>query len=433
MQNENKKSHKGLYMLLSILIAIGFWIYVDEYGDNGNARVVEQEITGIPVEYINEELLADRGMMLISSGSTEEIDLILEGTRRLVTKLDRNKVRLVADLSEITTPGIQTISYAINFSDSKFSGNAIQVKHKSSNRATVNISELNSKAVEVRCELVGNVAEGYSAGQIQLSQETVEVRGLAQDIDPVSYVKITLNLGKDAMETVSESLECQFYDKKGHLLKNTGIHPSVDSIQATLPVYVTKEIQLSVAFKEYPGANAENLEFKISPSSVIVSGEASKLKNVDRIVLGEFDLLDLVGHDSATHSYPIIIPDNCQNLSGVTRAGLEVKFKDMELATIPTSLYQYTNLPENKIITILTEELPIRIFGTHEDVSAVTGENITAIMDLSHYSGVVGTYTIPVTIDMMASGDIGVRGTYEVQIKISEEIPEEEPEETLTE
>lgn len=429
MQNENKNPRKGLYILLSVLIAVGFWIYVDEYGDNGNAHLVQQEVTDIPVEYIGEELLADRGMMLINSGTTEHIDLILEGTRRLVTKLDRNKVRLVADLSEVTTPGIQTINYVINFSDPKFSGSAIDVKHRSNNRATVNISELNSKEVEVRCELIGNVAEGYSAGQIQLSHDTVEVRGLAQDIDPVSYVKITLNLGKDAVESISQSLECQFYDKRGYLLENNGIHPSVDSIEATLPVYVTKEIQLAVAFKEYPGANSDNLEFKISPPSIVVSGEATKLKGVDRIVLGEFDLLDLVGHDSATHSFPIIIPDSCQNLSGVTRAGLEVKFKDMATATVPTSLYQYTNLPENKIVTILSEDIPIRIFGTHEDVAAVTGENITAIMDLSDYSGAIGTYTVPVTIDIVTPGDIGVRGSYEVQIKISEEVIEDEPSE----
>jgi len=49
MENEKIRSRKGIYILLSVLIAVGFWIYVDEFGHNGGASLVEQEITGIPV------------------------------------------------------------------------------------------------------------------------------------------------------------------------------------------------------------------------------------------------------------------------------------------------------------------------------------------------------------------------------------------------
>ena len=424
MQNE-KNPRRALYILLSVLIALAIWIYVDEFGNNGGARLVKQEVTDIPIEYIGEEMLADRGLMLIENGTSTTMDLTLEGTRRLVTQLDRSKIRITADLSGVSNAGLQTIDYIISYSDGKFSGGAIAVKERSFYKATVNVSELNSEIVEVRCELVGNVAEGYSAGQIQLSQDTVEIRGQAEDIDPVSYAKITLNIGKDAVETISEALTCQFYDENDQLIENEGIHPTVDHIQATLPVYVTKEVKLAVAFKEAPGASSSNLKYEISPSSITVSGEASKLRNVDTIVLGEFDLMDLVGNDSATHSYAIIIPDGCQNLSGVTRATLEVKFKDMAITNVATSLFQYTNLPSNKMVTVLTEEVPVRIFGTSEDVTDVAGENITLIVDLGDYSGAAGVYTVPAMVDITASGDIGVSGTYELQIKITEEVPEE--------
>ena len=425
MQSEKKNFQKVLYLLLSILVATAIWFYVDEFGNNGSPRLIEQEVTDIPIEYLKESVLADRGLMMLDENTSTTVDLTLEGTRRLVTQLDRDKIRVTADLSTITNSGTQSIELNVSYAEWKFN-DTIQVKKRTPSRAVVNITELSSKEVDVRCELVGNVAEGYSAGQVQLSQDMIEVRGQAKDIEPISYAKVTLNIGKDAEETVSKRLTCNFYDESGHLLSDEKLILPTKQIQATLPVYVTKELTLAVAFKEAPGADIDNLSYTISPSSITVSGEATKLKNVNMIVLGEFDLLDLVGNDSASHSYSILIPDGCQNLSGVTRATLEVSFKDMAVSTVETTLFQYLNQPENKTVTVLSDSVPVRIFGTSEDVAAVTGENITVVIDLSDYTGAAGTYTVPAYVDIMANGDIGVSGTYELQIKISEERPPED-------
>ena len=96
-------------------------------------------------------------------------------------------------------------------------------------------------------------------------------------------------------------------------------------------------------------------------------------------------------------------------------------FKDKNKHQIKISLKA-----ENKTVTVLSDSVPVRIFGTSEDVAAVTGENITVVIDLSDYTGAAGTYTVPAYVDIMANGDIGVSGTYELQIKISEELPSED-------
>jgi len=418
MQNEKKNPQKILYILLSVLIAVGIWFYVDEV----NARIVEQEVTEIPIEYLREGVLADRGLMLLDDSTSTTVDLTLEGTRRLVTQLDRDKIRVTADLSSVTSSGTQSIELNVSYAEWKFN-NAIEIKKRSISRAVVNISELSSKEVNVRCELVGNIAEGFSAGQIRLSQDTIEIRGQEKDIEPVSYAKVTLNIGKDAEETVSKTLTCHFYDENDRLLSEDKILLSIAQIEATLPIYVTKDLALAVAFKEAPGADVNNLQYTISPSSITVSGESSKLKNVNMIVLGEFDLLDLVGKDAASHSYSILIPEGCQNLSGVTRATLEVGFKDMAVTRVETSLFQYLNEPEGKTVTILSDSIPVKIFGKTETVAGITPDDIALIIDLDGYNGAAGTYTVPAYVDIIADGDIGVSGTYEVQVKITEETP----------
>ena len=76
-------------------------------------------------------------------------------------------------------------------------------------------------------------------------------------------------------------------------------------------------------------------------------------------------------------------------------------------------------------VDILTRELDVTIFGTTADVAAVTGEKITAEVDLSNYAGASGTYTVPADITVETDGDIGVSGTYHVQVTIREQVPDQ--------
>lgn len=424
MQNEQGgKKRKVLYILLALLVAVSIWIYADEFGNNGGHRVIEKTITDIPVNYNGESKLADRGLMLLEEETTVTLDVTVRGGRRQVSRLEQDDITINVDLSNVEKAGVQQVPCTFSYNDDKFSSD--MSRKPSSTQVTVNISELNRRVVDIRCELSGHVADGYSAGQLQLSQETLEIRGQAKDIDPVSYAKVILDIGDGAVETVSQELTFQYYDKNDKLLNSANIHPTVDTVQATLPVFVTKELELVVDFKESAGARISNLDYEIKPSTIVVSGDAAALRGVETITLGELDLLELLDSGASSHTYPIIIPDGCQNLSGVTRATLDISFADMTSAEVTTQLFTYANLPNGKRVDILTQELTVRIFGTTEDVEAVTGEQISVIADLTNYSAASGTYTVPAIIEVAATGDIGVSGNYQVQVRIRE--PHESP------
>lgn len=421
MPSEGMRRRKVVYILLALLMAAAVWLYVDNFGNNGGPRLTEQEITGIPITYIGEAGLADRGLMLLSEDSSATVDLTLTGSRFQLMHLDPEDVRVVVDLSRVESAGIQSISYQPSFLDRRFS--ASMIKERSITSATVHISELNNRTVDVVCDLVGNVAEGYSAGQPQLSQDTLEIRGQAADIDPVSYVKVTLDIGENAVESISQALAFQYYDENNQLLDGTNIHPTVQTIQASLSVYVTKELELTVDFQEYPGLRERNLDYEIRPSIIAVSGEAGLLRGINSITLGKLDLMDLYSSDVKRHTFSIIVPEGCENLSGVTRATLEIEFADLESARVTTEHFRYVNAPGGKQVSVLTGSLNVNIFGTAADVAAVTGEDITVTADLSSYSGASGTYNVPAVVEVNTSGDVGVAGTYQVQVTIQEEAP----------
>lgn len=172
------------------------WFYVDQTsGPNGRPPDPGAHHYGYPHRVYRRASLTDRGLMLLEEGTDTTIDLTLEGTRWLLANLDRDDIRVTVDLSNVDSAGVQTLGYQILYTDRRFSNNALTKKDASIYNATVNISELYSRTVEVRCELIGNVAEGYSAGQIQLSHTTLDIEGQPEDIDPVSYAKVTFDIG----------------------------------------------------------------------------------------------------------------------------------------------------------------------------------------------------------------------------------------------
>lgn len=425
---ESKISQRRvLYIALSILVAATIWVMVDI----SNRTVVEETIT-VPVDYLGTSTLTDRGLMLLEgegdTATDTEVTLTVQGTRWNIALLDKDEVQVQANLADITEAGSQMVSFKVYY-PSIVSGK-ITTKDYTTFMVRVNIGELDRKTIDVRCEQIGTVAEGYSGGELQISPATIEIRGQEEDIAPVSYAKVVLQYD-NATETIDQMLDYQFYDENDQLVENPNIQANVEQIQVTLPIIVTKELQLRIDFEQHPGASLSNVTYKIEPSTITVSGDAGVLRDVDSITLGSeaFDLLTLLDSGTATYSYPITVPEGCTNLSGVTRATLKISFNDMTSAQVTTQNFVCTNYPQGKTTEILTSELTVTIFGTAEDVAAVTGSDVQVVVDLTELSAATGSYTVPAKVNV-TGGDVGVSGSYVVQVVIREnssqpETPEE--------
>lgn len=431
---ENKeRQRKALYMVLSILVAAAIWVMVDV----SNGTIVEKTYT-VPINYLGTSTLTDRGLMLLEgegdTATDTEVTLTVQGTRWNIAKLDKDEILVQADLSDITEAGVQRVSPNV-FYPSALRGK-ITTTSTSSYMVQVNIGELDRKTIDVRCEQIGTVAEGYSGGELQISPATLEIRGQEEDIAPVSYAKVVLEYD-NATETITQMLDYQFYDENDQLVDGTNIQADAEQIQVTLPIIVTKELQLRVDFEQHPGARLSNVTYRIEPSTITVSGDAGVLRDVDSITLGSeaFDLLSLLDSGTATYSYPITVPEGCTNLSGVTRATLQISFNDMTSAQVTTQNFTLSNYPQGKTTEILTSELTVTVFGTSADVAAVTGDDVEVTVDLSELSSATGSYTVPAQVKVNGV-DVGVSGNYVVQVTIREngtqpdsDNPEPEPSE----
>ena len=406
------KRRNSFYLVISILVALGIWVYVDITQD----ITASKEVSNIPVEFQGEDTtLAERGLMLLPDSETT-IDLKLEGAKSILAQLDTAKLRVQADLSAVTETGIQTVPCRVIYPEYKFSSRLTATTPTNSFNITIDVGELYSREVEIHCDIQGTVAEGYIAGEPQFTPEKLELRGPQEEVDAVSYAKVSLNI-ENATETVDQALPYVLYNEAGEPISGGDIHAVQDEIRVVLPVDVVKELPLEIDFQEFPGLSKNNVSYRIEPASIVVSGEASLLNDVDRLVLDSFDLSQLGGNE--VYHYVIQLPEGCTNLSGVTRATLTISFIDLIQDTRTATEFQAENVPEGKSVTILTDELTVRIQGTAADVAAVHDRDITVRADLQEVSAASGTYTVPAEILISTGGDVGVVGTYQVTVILS--------------
>ena len=416
---KSNPKQKAVYLALCVLAAVVVWIFVDNFGNNGGPVIHTKWFRDVPVTYTGETVLTERGFMLLDEGTVSTVDLEMEGTRFDLALLDKDYIRVTVDLSNVSRTGVQTASSVIYGYTEEYFRQNITVSDRMPSTITINVAELYHKTVDVRCELTGNVAEGYSAGELQISPTEIEVRGDQADVDAVSYAKVTLDLGQDATSTVTGDLPVQFYDASDQLLEDTSLQTTEETIQVTLPVYVTRELQLTMNFQESAGARLSNVNWRIEPSTVLVSGPAEVLNGMDSIVLDEFDLASL--GTTTNYSYAIPIPEGCENLSGVTRATMQISFNDMQRTSVTATNFILTNEPEGRDVSLLTEQLEISVFGTSADVAAITADNILVTVDLSDFGSAVGTYTVPAEVSVVGR-DVGVSGgPYRVRLTITEQ------------
>ena len=78
----SEKANKVVYIALSLLIAVLFWLFVD----NEQGSKISETYYHVPVEFIGaEDVLPSRGLMLLD-GDDITIDIKLSGPRLLMTR-----------------------------------------------------------------------------------------------------------------------------------------------------------------------------------------------------------------------------------------------------------------------------------------------------------------------------------------------------------
>ena len=407
--------NKVLTILLSLIIAIGLWVYVVSTITPDDSQWVYR----IPVTFTNEDgLFSDRNLVL-ASGRDATVNLRFNGKRRDLLKLNNTNVTVTADLSQVTGAGDWRLPYTVELPET-VSSSGIEVEERSSSFISINVDKLLTRSVEIRAVFQGDVAEGYTPEAIELEYDSMDISGPRELVDRVSYAQVVLER-TNVSRTISENLSFALMDEDGVQIESDDLRctvngTAVDKIGVLMPVNMIKEVPLRVELIEGGGATADHATVSYDPAQITIKGDPDVLAGLNSIYLGTVDLSSI--QNSVTEEFSIVIADGLTNMTG-TQAKVTVELRNLKTKTFQVSNIELTNAPENLQARLGTLSLEVQLRGTAEAIDALAASGIRAVADLSGILA-TGTFSVPVEIYVDASSEVGAMGSYSVLVTIAE-------------
>ncbi len=407
---------KFLTMLLSLAIAFGLWMYV--------VTVVSPESEGyyygVPVVFDGLSQLESRDLM-ITSGKDVTVDLKLLGNRTDLNKLDKTNITILANLSQITTPGEHNVRYDISYPSS---AGAIDVLEQSPQYITIQVSQRIRKEVPVRISYTGTLPEDFVADvqNAVLDHTTVTVSGPQEVVDQIEYASITVNL-EGRMDTIVETCRHTLCDGGGNPIEDvSAVTVNVSDIRLTVRVWQIKELPLDILVENGGGLTSEMVTLTPDNTSILVSGNRADLEKLDRIVLGTVYLGELAEHTTELR-FDVVLPEGITNESGITQVVVQVQMPQMETKAFRLTDFQVVGVPDGLYVQIITQVIMVKVRGPVELLSQLTPDMIVATVDCTNQELVKNSYNnmwLTIRIDGMEG--VGSVGEYTVRAYVGEGI-----------
>lgn len=403
--------NKVLSALLALFVSVGLWLYVVTVVDPNDTKTVY----GVPIVYDNMEYLEENNMIL-TSGSATTVNVKFYGRRSELNQLTNSTVSAVADVSRITNEGEQNLTYEVMIPDS-VSASSVEMTEKNPARLTVMVERAVEKEVPIDVTIINEVAEGYVADLENLTTEPdmLTVFGPADEVEQIEMARVTLDIA-NVTQTVDNSFPFVLLDAEENEIAVSDVTFSEDAVEVTLPVKKYKEIPLQLEIIEGGGALEGNVEIKLSPEYITISGPASVVDEMDSLVIGTLDLAAVTSNVSTT-SYEITMPNGITNVSGETTVTAQIYLTGLEEKVLDIDEFELLNKPEGLSVSVKTTALQVVIRGTEADLKMLTAKDLTVSVDLTDFDQ-AGTYTIPVEVSAKDYPNVGMIGSASITVTI---------------
>jgi len=410
---------KILYAFLSVIIAVALWFYVTSQDGNLNTKTIDH----IPVTFVGQDILEERGLMISSSPSPVTVEV--RATPLVLYKLTESSLRVTVDVSQITEASEYRLAYTTSL-PTGVSQNDVEFVSGQTGNVTFTVSRFISRDVEIQGKFVGTVADGYLPGEADefiFAPKVLTISGQADQVNQVDHVLVTVG-GENLTDEVSGSYSYQLIGVNGDPLEGLDVACSADTIYTTYPIWATREIELKVKFVTGGGVSEDSIDYTMSSTHIVVSGTKDAIDSITSgaITVATINLATVQDGDIFTFDIPLA--DELTNISGITELTVTVDLPDdLVTQTFAVTDINCIRVPEGWSAKIITQVLTVEVRGKASIMETLTVDNLRAVADLYAINQAAGQYTVPIKlyIDSVGSAEeIGAVGAdYKVVIALA--------------
>ena len=292
--------------VISFVAAVIVWIYIIIVIDPS----VDYTLKDVPIEY-NEELLTEQGLSIVSD-IKPTVEIKLRGSRKKLYNIDSDKVIAKADLSNIDKIGDYRLNVRVSIINEY-----VDIVSVKPDVVDVTVDKIIERRENIQVESVGSLAEGFEAGEVQLSSESVLLKGASSLVNNIAKAVVYLNYN-DAKYDITSTEKIVLLDYSGNVIESSDITKDIDAVNVVCPVLERKNVDVALN-----SGNTLPLGYKveISPNILTVYAKSDVISDITSVSTEYVDLSNLRG---AEKHVQLIIPEGVQVRGGITSVAVKV-------------------------------------------------------------------------------------------------------------
>lgn len=405
--------NKILMAILSVAIAFGLWLYV--------VTVVSPEFedtySDVRVVLRNESYLEGRDL-IVTTEELPTVTLRLMGNRAELAKLNNSNISVIVDVSGILEAGEHSLEFQPSF-PGDVPDNAISVQYRNPSRITITVEDKVSQPIDVEVVPKGKPKPGYEEiGEAIVDHKTVNVTGPASIIGQIGKAVVEVDL-EGRKESVKEDLGYTLYYKDGKPVDAKLVTTDLESIHVEWTIQRTREIALDVEVLNGGGATREDLDIKIVPGKVQVTGNEQLVEQLtDPYIIGQIDLSKPL--PTKPYEFTLDLRSEELKIKDLTEpVKVEVSFKKLMEKTVNTTNIVVNNAPKDLELDLITKSVAVQVRGEKEIVEALGSDDITVTVDAAGAKPNASA-TLDATVSFGDKTGLTVIGSYQIKLTLRE-------------
>lgn len=397
--------------VFSVLVAVFIWMMVVVNASSHSTKVIKD------VKVTIDNSVPAQFDLDVFGESEFYVDVTVSGKKYLISNLTEKDVVVNAITNNVNSAGVHNLSL---YSEAANGKNEFTVSSLSQKSVSVYFDTTKTVQLVVEPEIVTNgspiVSEGFTSGDINLSESTVTITGPSAEINKVSRVVTRHVLKSPLVSNMSAETEIIPLDENNRS-DFQYLEMSTQKVVLTIPVFKVKTADAIVTFKNAPDNYVVTpLEYSITPGSADFDILVDEYDKTNQVSVGTIDFKNLYpGNDTFIFS----ASDVAVSGDSVSEFEVKVDLSDFSQEYIKISNDKITvNNPNNLEYKISGLNKSVAIVGKKDSLSRITEDMISIEIDLSTLAITKGeTVSLPAVVTV-GDPSCWVCGTYIVEVTL---------------
>ena len=410
---DNLFKNDKFLLVFSLLAALVIWLLVVVNVSPATTRVIQ----GVKVN-IDSTVPSQFGLEVF--GEKEfTVDVTVKGKKYQISPaaLSAEDIVVTAQTNSVDSAGKRTL----------------QLKPEIPEGADYTISSISQKNIDVYFDTAKTVQmvieplvetdgfpvveEGFTSGNINLSETSVTVAGPSTEINRIEKVVAKLELEKSLSSNKSADAELVLLNDKNRS-DFKYVTMSIDKVVLTIPVLQKKELNTIVGFKNAPdNFIVSPLKYTVSPAKDLFNISVDDYEKTVDFTIGTIDFKTL---SPSNHVFTFLAEDVAISQDSKTEeftVSVDMSGISQEYLTYPADKFEINN-PDKKDYRISELNKSVVVCGTEKELESITTEDITVQVDLADVDISQGqTVTIPAVVSVDNPG-CWICGNYFVEVSL---------------